>query len=333
MPPFGPLALLAVGVALLIGGAEVFTHAAVESARALRVTVLAMGLLLAGAEPEELFTAAIASSKGAYGIALGDIVGTNITIIALALALGAVLMPIRVERTSRRHGLATLAASLPATLLLLLGRVERWGGLALALTYGLYVGYILKVERIPLEVEELSTTELEAKLAQKARGPAWRSLGLCLVSLAMMGAGGNFTVDGARGLAAWLGLSETIIGLTVVALATSAEMVALSIVPVLKGHPELTVGAILGSYAYNSTLTLGAAALVSPLPVPPEILVFPLPLMLGLLALLVLLMRRGVLGRREGLVLLCLYALHLYYNYSAAGLPVGGPSLWGGTAF
>lgn len=301
--------ILAIAVGLLLYGAELFTDAAIDAARALRITTLAMGLLLAGAEPEELLTAVFAAAKGADGIAIGDAVGTNITIVGLCLGLGAILAPIAVDRSSLRHGLITLIASLPAIGLLALGTIGRLEGLCLVALYGLYVWYILKRERIPLELEEGSTDEIAAKLRRQAKAPVWKSLGLCLLGLVMMAAGGNFTVDSARTIAGAAGLTDTAIGLTLVALATSAEMLVLSIVPVLKGHPELTVGGIIGSYAYNLTLTLGAAAAVAPLTVGDEPVLIPLAFMLGGLLLLLALMSRGRLGRIGGMVLVASYVL------------------------
>ena len=311
MEPLLVVLSLALGVGLLLGGAELFTEAAVDAARALRISTLAMGLLLAGAEPEELFTAAIASGERAPGIAIGDAVGTNVTIIGLALGLGALLAPIAVERSALRHGLITLIVGLPASLLLLRGSVGRAEGVLLCALYGGYVWYVVRRERIPLETEEGTVEELAAELAEAPKQPAWKSIMLTLVGMAMMASGGHFTVDGARAVAAWSGLSETAIGLTLVSLATSAEMVVLSIVPVLKGHPELTIGGVVGSYAYNLTLTLGVAALVSPLSVGDEPVFVPLGFMLGLLLLLLLLMRSGRLGRASGLLLLAIYALYL----------------------
>jgi cation:H+ antiporter len=314
-----PVVVLAIGVGLLLYGAELFTDAAIDAARALRITTVAMGLLLAGAEPEELLTAVFAAAKGADGIAIGDAVGTNVTILSLCLGLGAVLAPIAADRASLRHGVITLLVSLPAVGLLAYGSIGRVEGVLLVALYGLYVWYILKRERIPLELEEGSTEELAAKLKRQAKAPAWKSLGLCLIGLVMMTAGGNFTVDSAQTIARLVGVSETVIGLTLVALATSAEMLVLSIVPVLKGHPELTLGGLIGSYAYNVTLTLGAAAAVSPLSVGDEPALLSLAFMVGLLVLMLLLLRRGQIARGGGLVLLVGYALFVVLTLQGGG--------------
>jgi len=294
--------LLALGAALLLGGCELFTEKSREAAGALRITPFALALLFAGAEPEELLTAAIASGRGAAGIAVGDLVGTNVTIIALALGLGTLLTPIPSGSVSLRHGLFAIGMALPAATLLLAGSVERPHGLILVALYGLYALYVVMRERVTVD-EEASTRHDRAALP------------LMLLGLAMMAFGGSFTVDSARAIVAITGISETAIGLTLVSLATSAEMVALSIIPVIKGRPELTIGGIIGSYIYNATLGLGVAALVAPLRVDRVGLVFPVALMLGLLALLIALLRGQTIGRKAGMLLLAIYFIYLAYNF------------------
>jgi cation:H+ antiporter len=315
MDLFLALGQLALGLALLIGGAELFTEQAVKAARALRITTLAMGLLFAGAEPEELFTAGIASWRNAPGLALGDVVGTNVTIIALALGLAALILPIGADRGVRRHGAITLLVALPALAFLLWGRVPLWGGIVLALLYFGYIFHIIYRERLPLEMAEMSSEKVAAGLANPTgitKRENFLAVALVVISLAVMGGGGHFTVEGARDLARWLNITESSIGLSIVAFATAAEMLFLAVVPALKGHPEISLGGILGSYAYNATLTLGVAALVRPLLAPePRLIAVSSLFMVGLLALLLLMIWRGRLGRLDGVALVLLYGAYL----------------------
>jgi len=229
---FIALGQLALGLALLIGGAELFTEQAVKAARALRITTLAMGLLFAGAEPEELFTAGIASWRGAPGIALGDVIGTNVTIIALALGLAALIVPIGADRGVRRHGVITFLVALPALAFLLWGRVPLWGGVVLVLLYFGYIFYIIYRERLPIEMAEMSSEKVAAGLANPvppAKREQFLAVALVVISLAVMGGGGYFTVEGARDLAGWLNITESSIGLSLVAFATAAEMLFLAV--------------------------------------------------------------------------------------------------------
>lgn len=315
MDLFLALGQMALGMALLLVGAELFTEQAVKAARALRVTTLAMGLLFAGAEPEELFTASIAAGRQAPGIALGDVIGTNVTIIALALGLAALILPIGVDRGVRRHGVITFLVALPALAFLLRGLVPLWGGIVLVLLYFGYIFHIIYRERLPIEMAEMSSEKVAAGLANPgplAKRERFLVVALVVISLAVMGGGGHFTVEGARDLAGWLGVTESSVGLSLVAFATSAEMLFLAVVPVLKGHPEISLGGILGSYVYNVTLTLGVASLVGPLLAPePRLIRVSSLFMVGLLALLLLMLSRGRLGRLDGAVLVLLYAAYL----------------------
>ncbi|MBI2862022.1 MAG: hypothetical protein HYX89_04305 [Chloroflexi bacterium] len=291
---------LVIGASLLLGGAELFTENAPGAARALGISVFAVGLLLAGAEPEELFTAAIAAAKGSPGIAFGDAVGSNITITTLALGAAATIAPLRVEASARRLALAALVFSLPAALFAFWGAIERLAGVFLVGLFAIYLGFVLRREFI-------------AKVSEGQRQPShWLALGLCLLGLVATGIGGNFTVDGAMGLAAWLGTRESTIGLSIVAFATSVEMLFLAIVPALRGRPELSLGAVLGSYVFNATLTLGGAALVHPLFLPRFTLAAPAALMWGSLILFLAFVRGGgALWRWQGIALMAVYVSYL----------------------
>ncbi len=307
---------LGVGLACLLGGAELFTEQGVKAAKALGITTLGLGLIFAGAEPEEMFTAAIASFQGSPGIAVGDVVGTNITVVTLALGLAAIIVPVATEKAMLKHTWSTLLAAVPAVAFLVLGRVPAWGGVVLIGCYCAYIWYVVYRERLPLAVGEVGpevVREMALGPTPGARKREWLApAGLVLLSLAIMGAGGSFTVNGARGLAASFGVTESAIGFSIVALATSAEMLFLATVPALKGHPEIGLGGILGSYAYNATMTLGVASLAGPLVVVERGMTAMLSVfMLGVLLLLPLLARKGVLRRGEGLSLVALYGAFL----------------------
>lgn len=324
MPAYLGIVGFATGLALLVRGADLFTDAVVDTAKKFRLSTLLLGLLVAGAEPEELLASAIAAGKGMSGIAVGNALGTNIAVIGLALALGAAIMPVAADKTSQRHGLIVLAFSLPPLAFMLNGTVARWEGVLLALLFLVYVWYVVQREKIEIQLEEVTTTQL---LAGKTGGrdeddddddprPAWKVVGGVVLGMALMAAGGELLVGGAGSIMRWLHLSETVVGLTFVSIATSAEMIALSIVPITKGYPEITIGGIIGSYAYNVMLTLGVSAIVRPLAVSTDLLSIDLPVMLGFYGLLLLFTYKGQLTRTNGVVLLALYLGYLFYNFT-----------------
>ncbi len=291
--------LLAAAAVLLLGGAELFVENAAGAARRLGVTVIAVGILLAGAEPEELLTAVIAALRDRPGLAVGDALGANVTMLTACLGLAALVRPLAVGRRVRQYaGMAAVAAAL-ALLALLDGRVGRVEGGLLLSAYVLLVALVWWREREPPALGEL------AELADDDdedpdRSPA-RSLGLALVGIGLMLAGGDLAVRGAERVVDSLGRSDSAVGLTVLALATTAELFALVLTAARHDVPEIAVAGVVGSAAYNATATLGAAALARPLAVDGVLPAAALGVALPVALLLVT--RAGRLGRAAGAVL------------------------------
>ena len=294
------LLLLAAG--LLLTGAELFVENAAAAARRLGVTLLAVAVLLAGAEPEELVTAVLAAAQDRPGLAAGDAVGANVTMVTAALGLAALVRPLPVGARTRLYAGGSAVAGLLALLALRggIGRIE--GALLLAAYAGLVAAVWVK-ERQPPAVGEL------AEVDEVPGRPAVRALLLVVVGLALMTAGGAVAVEGATRLVAATGTSDSAIGLSALALATTAELFAIVLAAARHGVQEVAVAAVVGSAAYNATATLGAAALVTRLPgegvLGAAALAAVLPLAVVLAA------RRGRLGRAAGGALLATYAVFL----------------------
>jgi len=257
------LLLVAAAAGLLWLGAELFVEHAAAAGRRLGVTGLAVGLLLAGAEPEELITAVIAAVRGRGGIAAGDAIGANITMLTLVLGLAAVMRPIPVGGKVRRYLIgATLLGGVAAVMLPRgVGRVE---GLILV---GLYVAAVAAVwirERTPPPIGELA--ELQEKRGEPTEpGEGWTGLAYVVGGIAIMASGGWVAVIGAERLVDALEVTDSVIGLSLVALATTAELFALAVSAHRHGVGELAVAGVVGSAGYNATVTLGGAALARPI--------------------------------------------------------------------
>jgi cation:H+ antiporter len=303
----GPLGwLLLVGAAvLLVGGAELFVENAAGAARRLGVTVLAVGILLAGAEPEELLTAVIASLRDRPGLAVGDALGANVTMLTACLGLAALIRPLGVGHRVRQYALMSAVAAGLAVLALLDGRVGRVEGGLLVTAYVGLVALVWWREREPPALGELA--ELDDGGTEQRRPAA--ALLLALVGVALMLAGGDLAVRGAERVVASLGRTDSAVGLTVLALATTAELFALVLSAARHDVPEIAVAGVVGSAAYNATATLGAAAMARPL-VADDVLA---PALLGLALPLVLLLvtRRGQLGRVAGAGLAVTYVVYV----------------------
>jgi len=296
-------AYLAASAILLGVGAELFAEHAGAAGRRLGVTALAVGLVLAGAEPEELITALFASLRDHPGIAAGDAIGANVTMLTLVVGLAAVFRPLPFGPRIRGYALVAGGAGTAAAMTLLGGRVDRAEG---TLLIALYIGLLALVwwrERRPPAFGEAA--ELAEDDAEGADRP-W-SLSLVVAGVAVMAVGGRLAVGGAEHVVAALGLADSTVGLTFVALATTAELLALVWAAARRGVEELAVAGVLGSALYKATATLGAAALARPLTTTgvsgPAWAAAALPL------ILVAASRRQRIGRAAGIGLLVGYGV------------------------
>jgi cation:H+ antiporter len=327
------------------------------AASRLGVSVLALGLLLAGAEPEEAVTAMVASGQGHPALAAGDAVGANLVILTLTLGLAALLTRLPVGRAAVQYAVAAAVAGAVAWVLLLNGVLGRLEGLLLVLLYVGGVVWVWRRERQPPLIGELvELVELvgptgltgsgqgrrsdvplaDVPLADVPRSGAHpadapraapppdapegedtatgRALGVVLLGVLAMVLGGALAVRGAEGLVDVLHLGESVVGLTVLALATSAEMVALVWAARRRGLSELVVAGAVGAVAYNATVTLGLSALVSPLLLGRHNVIITVAAVTAVLPLVLLVARRsGVLWRPVGAVLVVAYVGALGY--------------------
>jgi len=252
-----------------VAGAELFVENAAAAARRLGVTVLAVGLLLAGAEPEELLTAVVAALTGHPSLAAGDAIGANITMLTAALGLAALAAPLPFGRRVQSYAVASAAAGLLALAALADGRVSRVEGALLLAGYGVLVGLVWWRERRPPMLGELAESaagEGDGDAEGNGRRPVTGLL-LALAGVGIMLLGGNAAVAGATRVVAALGQSDTAVGLTLLALATTAELFALVWAAARRRASEIAVAGVVGSAAYNATATLGAAAVAHPLAV------------------------------------------------------------------
>lgn len=296
---------------LLWLGAELFVEHAAAAGWRLGVTGLAVGLLLAGAEPEELITAVIAAVRGSGGIAAGDAIGANVTMLTVVLGLAALMRPLPVGGRVRRYllGAALLGA---VAAVLLPGGVGRGEGLALVLLYAVAVGTVWILERKPPVIGELA--ELEEEGETKGTDRSWTGVPLVVAGIGIMAVGGWVAVLGAERLVESMGVADSVIGLSVIALATTAELFALAVAAHRHRVSELAVAGVVGSAGYNATVTLGGAALARPIVATGVTaagwLAAGLPLLvLGLGGKL------GRLSRWGGVVLVAIYVVYIILLY------------------
>jgi cation:H+ antiporter len=307
--------LLAGAAVLLLGGAELFVENAAGAARRLGVTVVAVGILLAGAEPEELLTAVLAAVQDRPGLAAGDAVGANVTMLTACLGLAALVRPLQLAHRVRTYAVLSAVAGALAVLALLSGDVSRLEGGLLLLGYVGLVALVWWREKEPPTIGELAEVESDDDRDHDGdddppRRPAV-ALGLAVVGIALMLAGGDLAVRGAVRVVDSLGRTDSAVGLTVLAQATTAELFALVLTAVRHDVPEIAVAGVVGSAAYNATATLGAAALARPLAVDDGGLLASAVLAALLPLVVIALAPRGRLGRPAGALLCAGYAAYV----------------------
>ncbi len=299
------LGLLAVSAVMLIAGAELFTENAAAAARGLGITVFGAAFLLAGAEPEEMITAVIASARHRPGLAAGDAIGANLTMLTLVLGLAALARPLPFGGRVRGYAVWSALAGGLAALTVAGGSVQRWEGGLLVAAYLAGVALLWWRERQPPVIGEAAEASEEEDGVEERSRPAALGLLLALGGVALMAAGGWLAVGGAGRVVRALNLTDSAVGLTLLALATTAELFALAWAAMRRGVSEIAVAGVVGSVAYNATASLGVAALVRPLAV--SGILAPAVAAAALPAVLLVITPGGRLNRPTGAVLVAGY--------------------------
>jgi cation:H+ antiporter len=295
--------LLAAGLALVLYFAEKLVEGAAGTARGFGVSAFVVGVVFLGFDPENLAVGAVAGHEGVAGIALGSILGAAMVAIALAFGVTALIAPMEL----RRPPLAVLALPVASValfgLLCLDGRLSRLDGGVLLAGYAAAIACVFLLSRRGITIEPREAKELE-----EAEGLGrWRALGLLVLALAAIVAGSEMIVRASEVLIGRLGISDTLYGMTLLAFLVSIEEVARELPAALRGRPEITLGNVVGSVFAFFLMNAGVIALVRPVPVAREVVVFHLPVALVTTLVISGLLLNGRIGRGSGAVLLVLY--------------------------
>lgn len=313
---------LLLGLVLLVAGGELLVKGAVKLAEKFNISPLLIGLTLVGfgTSTPELVTSLQAAFAGSPGIAIGNVVGSNIANILFILGAAALIAPIAVAKeTFRRDGLVLAAATLFCLGAILSGQLTRWMGTLFVLSLAAYIWFAFQQERAASKTASAASGGSPA-----ASRPSGRAIALDLVfvagGLALTMLGARFLVMGAIDLARMFSISETIIGLTIVAVGTSLPELITSVMASLRKQGDIAFGNIVGSNIYNLLGILGVTAIVKPIPVPPEIMRLDIWVMIAATALLAFAaMSRWRIGRGEGAVMLLGYGAYLLWLGLHAG--------------
>jgi cation:H+ antiporter len=305
------LLLVAGGLVLLALGGELLVRGAVGLAARLGISSLLAGLTIVGfgTSMPELATSVQAALGGSPGIAIGNVVGSNIANILFILGVSALIVPLVVNPASfARDSLALGGSALLCTGAVLIGVIGPLIGIVLVACLVGYIWWAYRSESVaPCPEGARHEHEAEDRPLPPNTGPVVLG-GMIVAGLAAAIFGAGWLVDGAVVLAGEAGISESVIGLTVVAIGTSLPELIACVVAVLRRHADVALGNVVGSCIYNLCGILGITALIQPIAVPAEIAAFDIWVMLGVTALLMVQLRSGWrLSRLEGALLVALY--------------------------
>ncbi len=306
-----------VGLLFLIWGADRFVHGAAATARNLGIPPLLIGLTIVAmaTSAPEILVSVVASLRGEPDLAIGNAIGSNIANVGLVLGVVALLRPVELKSaTLRREMPALLAVSLLTVSLFLdsyLGRVD-----GLVLLAGLV---IVMIWLIRLGLRSSAGDPLQAEF--DAEIPKHMSMRVAVfwlvVGIVTLLLGARWMVDGAIDIAKILGVSEVVIGITMVALATSIPELAVSVVSAFRGEYGLAIGNIVGSNIFNLLAVIGVAATIQPAALPPSVLSLHIFVMVAFTLVLFAMTYeyegRGQITRFEGLALISAYLAYQGY--------------------
>lgn len=313
------------GLVLLLVGGELLVRGAVRVASQLGVSPLIIGLTLVGfgTSTPELVTSVQAAMNGSPGIAFGNIVGSNIANLLLILGASALVTPIIVQSSAlRRDAVVMVAVAIVFAMLSPLFPLGRVIGILFVAALGIYIYVAFRQEAAATAAHGAAFDKsAAAQVADPALAPVPPQGGslvvpllTSLLGLGIVVVGGYFLVNGAVALARSFGISETIIGLTIVAVGTSMPELVTSLVAAVRREADVAFGNIIGSNIYNILGIGGVTALITPSQVPPQIAGFDNIVMVAVSALVVVLAYTGRrLARWEGAVLVAGYIVYVWW--------------------
>lgn len=314
------LGLICLGIPLLVAGGEILLRGAVGLATWLRLAPAVIGLTVvaAGTSVPELAVSGIAASRGSVDIAVANVVGSNIFNIAFILGIAALIRPLAITGNTIKLEYPVMAlVTLMCVAVAEDGRISR---LDAALFLAVYVGFtaylvsLVRQQMTAVEVREFGGEVKELAESTERRPRVWLSLLFIVGGVGLLVAGAQATVAGAVGMARVLGLSERVIGLTIVAAGTGLPEVVTSMVSSFRGRDDVAIGNVIGSNLFNILGILGLSAVIRPLPVAEGIIASDGWWMLGVTLLLFPMMfTRLRIDRWEGAVLLAVYGMYLAF--------------------
>ena len=306
------ISLIVIGLILLIAGGEFLVKGAVGISVKAKLSKLVIGMTVVsfGTSTPELLVSLQSALEGLPEIAIGNVIGSNIANLALVLGVTVLIFPMPVARNTIKYDWPMMVlASLLSFVFAYDLNIQRWEGLILFLLLVIFVTFIIMKSRKSQVVEMDEIPGIE-DLTQKIS--AWKNILYLLIGLLGLYFGSNWLISGAKSLALEVGLSNHVIGITIVAFGTSVPELATSVVAAYKKETDISVGNLIGSNIFNILGVLGLTAIVKPIGVEENVLSWDILWMIGFaLLLLPMMVFKRKVGRFSGFILLGLYIFYI----------------------
>lgn len=304
--------LLIIGLVILIVAGEFLVKGAVGISVLLKLTPLVIGMTVVsfGTSMPELLVSVNSAMAGSPGIAIGNVVGSNIANIAFILGLSVILLPIVAEKQTKKIDYPMMLLATGAFILVSLDEIiERWEGLLLMLILIVYIYKMITTSRKNEKIRIENTSDGESS---EKKAPVWKSVTFLLLGLVGLYFGAEWFVDGAVQIAQNFGLSDAVIGVTVVAIGTSMPELIASVIAAYRKQGDLSIGNIIGSNIFNIFAVIGITAMVKPIGVESGVVYFDYMWMafIALLLLPMIYFSKSI-GRVAGIVLILSYFSYL----------------------
>lgn len=305
MPPAIAILLFIAGVALAVWSTERLLEGLVGLALALRLSAFAVGAVLSGLEAENVAVGLSAGRMSAAPIALGTVFGGATFLVCVALGLGALLFPLKIQ-LPRGFLLAFAAAPVISGLALIAPTTPRWTGIVLLAAFALLLGYLVLASR---GHHYLTSDEIEEAREKRRSLPA--SIVLTALGIILISIGGELVAQGALGIIAGFGVPAALMGMVITPAAIECDEIFRQAIPSREGRHDISAGNLIGTLLYFVLFNLGLIALLTPVHVSSQERTLDWPFLVGVTWLAALFLWRGRVGRRAGAVLLVAYGVYI----------------------
>jgi len=313
MTPLIALLLFIAGLVLVIYSAEKLVKGVVGVSIGFGVSAFIISVIFIGFDPENLFVGATGTFEGFSGIALGSILGAAMVAIALAFGITALFVELKFKKVSKGILATSFAAVILLFVLSLDGVISRFDGIVLLLGFVLSIYYLIRASKKGADIKPAG--EVKETLEKVEKLSKGKSISIFIASLIGIIIGSNFLIKGAEPIIQFLGVTDTIFGMTILAFLVSIEELARELPAALKGRSDITFGNIVGSILAFFLFNAGVIALVNPIIVGTQTLTFHFPIVLLTIFVISLFMLKKRIPRWAGAIFIALYLVFVIGSY------------------